>query len=52
MSVLTVCIPFAAVLFVGFELPMAVAEKIFFEWLFEFIGKTQRRGKAGRQEGE
>ena len=40
---LLVSMSFAAVLYVAFELPLAACEKIFFEWLFDLVGRLKRK---------
>ena len=42
---LVVSLAFAAILFVCFEIPLSVAEKLLFEWLFDVAGLTPKRKK-------
>ena len=44
---LVVSLLFAAVLFVCFEIPLAVAERTFFEVIFDVTGLNRKKRKNG-----
>ena len=46
LSSLVLSLAFAAILFICFEIPLSVAEKLLFEWIFDLAGLSSKKRRV------